>query len=1078
MRNTITLNGIESTDIEGLLIQSLPPVSKPLMRTEVEEIDGRDGDIVTNLGFSAYTKEFTIGLYGNFDINAVISYFNSEGTVIFSNEPDKYYNYQIIDQIDFERLIRFRTATVTMHVQPFKYAAFEGDLILDPPATNLLTIPDYSDTSNGVTVTAAENAVTITGKATTATEVYLPITSLSLDAGTYLLSATSSGTNPSSCSVRLIGSAPSNVDSLGGKYVTLDEGTVTLQGALSASKTFNYIWFYINAGQTLNFSTTFELENQAQKTSSGEDTSLVLINTAEAPFDRFDIKGNTYQEKRQGYQLLQEDGLATSTSTSSFWGSTTNSTIQSLGNGWARITSLSSTNTKNFFINRVGGFNWSTNATYTVILEIKNAPSVGRITISQPQNTNDPFASTSVGGQVMYDFNGTDNVIVFSGVTKSTLGTSGLRPYLTAAFSENNTVDLRLTIVAGDHVSDYQNYLYEPYVGGVPSPNPDYPQTVQVVRHQDMIRLTGKNLVNANELYLTNEVERTSDGLRKTITSSPLAAYYSGSATNPVGVYTVSFDARITNPDEAILVFQQAGIWGDNNLRLKDENGNYADEAYRTLNENWKRFSYTVNATISDTWTLQRAVMLYFSTYQNSPVFELRNFQIEIGPTATEFDVSRTQMYPIDLRIGKNMLSIDFLSVGGLAVTGNVYPAKRYQINNALSPIKVNPNTTYTISANLGTTVMGMRVYVQECDAYTVPISGIWRQLASEAYTFTTSSSTEYIKLALSLSTTDTTVTDSTENTTEFDSAEEWLRGSTLQVEARDSATAYEEYESYELCKIGNYQDYISKSGEDWYVHKEIGKLDVVSSNISAFNAHSGSHVTVNYSDASVAIIDPPAIATVSDKFIGATSVETWNGTILNGVSQGRNNNYLQFSLPNSAGSTQEEVKTYFDNHPTTVRYALATPADTKITSEETITQLEILYNYAHAYKGITFISSLVGDQLSVPPIIAAEVPASSDGVVTNVGNFPSKPKLTIYGTGNIGVSLNGNQIFQISLGDEGYITIDTALMEAYQDSTENLKNRLVMGDYDNFILNPGANSITFTGIVTKCIVENYSRWL
>lgn len=123
MRDYIIFNGISSVTIPGLLIQNLPPISKPKLRTEIEEIDGRDGDIVTALGYGAYDKEFKVGLYGDFDIDQIIEYFNSQGTVIFSNEPDKYYNYQIIEQIDFDKLLRFKEATIKLHVQPFKYSA-------------------------------------------------------------------------------------------------------------------------------------------------------------------------------------------------------------------------------------------------------------------------------------------------------------------------------------------------------------------------------------------------------------------------------------------------------------------------------------------------------------------------------------------------------------------------------------------------------------------------------------------------------------------------------------------------------------------------------------------------------------------------------------------------------------------------------------------------------------------------------------------------------------------------------------------------------------------------------------------
>lgn len=135
MRNYIILNNKSSNDINGLIIQELAPISKPQQRTQVETIDGRDGDIVTPLGYAAYNKKIKIGLYGDFDINEIIAYFATQGTAIFSNEPDKYYNYQILDQIDYERLVRFRVATVTMHVQPFKYSATEGTLTIDASDT-------------------------------------------------------------------------------------------------------------------------------------------------------------------------------------------------------------------------------------------------------------------------------------------------------------------------------------------------------------------------------------------------------------------------------------------------------------------------------------------------------------------------------------------------------------------------------------------------------------------------------------------------------------------------------------------------------------------------------------------------------------------------------------------------------------------------------------------------------------------------------------------------------------------------------------------------------------------------------
>ena len=95
---------------------------------------------------------------------------------------------------------------------------------------------------------------------------------------------------------------------------------------------------------------------------------------------------------------------------------------------------------------------------------------------------------------------------------------------------------------------------------------------------------------------------------------------------------------------------------------------------------------------------------------------------------------------------------------------------------------------------------------------------------------------------------------------------------------------------------------------------------------------------------------------------------------------------------------------------------------------------------------------------------------------VINSGNTISKPKITITGGGTINLSLNGEQIFVIELGNEGQITLDSAQMEAYKDGI--LKNRLVTGDYDNLVLKVGENTLSWTGDVSSVVIENYSRWI
>jgi predicted phage tail component-like protein len=123
--NSINWKGIDSESIEGLLICELPPISKPKMRIKETVIDGVDGSFIEELGYESYDKTMKIGLTRDYDIDEVMDYFNGEGNLIFSNEDDKLYKAKIINQIDYQRLLRFKTANITFRVQPFKYSASE-----------------------------------------------------------------------------------------------------------------------------------------------------------------------------------------------------------------------------------------------------------------------------------------------------------------------------------------------------------------------------------------------------------------------------------------------------------------------------------------------------------------------------------------------------------------------------------------------------------------------------------------------------------------------------------------------------------------------------------------------------------------------------------------------------------------------------------------------------------------------------------------------------------------------------------------------------------------------------------------
>ena len=868
MRNYIILNGKNSNQINGLLIQELPPISKPLLRNQIEEIDGRDGDIVTPLGYSAYDKEFTIGLYKDFDVNEVAAYFNSEGTVIFSNEPDKYYYYQITAQIDFERLVRYRTATVTMHCQPFKYSATEQ--------------PITEDVS----------------------------------------------------------------------------GTV-----------------------------------------SDEGTNFALENTAEASFNTLDLKGNTEQDTLSGKNLVDIN----------FTDSTSDGVTKTL-NADGSIT-LNGHTTKGHTFVIAPAVDYEIGQTYTIHIEVLSGSFV-------PYNSNKNWAVTFIytkegssklqvnieenGGTVRY-------TPTSSIVSQSVQLWFGFDSNTTSELAIFNNFTFRVQIEKGSTATSY-----EKFVGGTPSPNPDYPQPIQTVTGLQTVEIQGKNLFdkdnpNIANYYIEQNNVITANNTNRLVWIPCL----------PNTTYTIQAVADGLN--RTIGYTETAPVVGVSVLgRTQIAQG--GTTATITTGANARYLVYQLWHSSISTKTLSET---------------MGSVQIELGSTSTSYAPYSKQTYEINL--GKNLFNKNDVEVGTVMVDGSF--DSTYNDARTSGYVPVLPNTTYVTRGRPN----GWKIQA----FYTKDKTFIQRTSTAK---FTTPDNCYFVRLECNM-----------------------LDLDTCQVEAGSTATTYAPYfEPIELCKIGDYQDYIWKDGEDWKVHKDINHI--VFTGNESWVKHSATD-----GDIFMLTVIPTAVgygygtgrtAPALMEHFEARPLATPNSEEKFGISH---ESQLRCFTGTVGQMTVEQFKSFIADE--SLYYALATPTDTVITDQTLIEQLDDIYYHAHAYKCRTYIRSSAAT-VNMPLVISAEVVEDNESTITNAGNYLSKPRITVYGSGDISLYINDMHVLQITLGDEGYITIDTAQMEAYKDTLDNLKNRLVIGDYSNARLKPGANKIHFTGKVTKYVVEDYSRWL
>lgn len=301
------------------------------------------------------------------------------------------------------------------------------------------------------------------------------------------------------------------------------------------------------------------------------------------------------------------------------------------------------------------------------------------------------------------------------------------------------------------------------------------------------------------------------------------------------------------------------------------------------------------------------------------------------------------QSYEVNL--GKNLFDVSSITEQTAASTnGTENHEVTYSTNNnrAVTLIKVEPNTQYKLS--IGDTSYSSRIYFVGMKSTTLESGHSFSWCASGA-TLTTNSKDVYLLGVI-----------------------EALQGGTvsaltnakIQLEKGSTATSYAAYfEPIELCKIGTYQDYIWKDGEDWKVHKAIGKYTFINpSGQGATWDESAKRIyfTTSWLQNHDVFISPhPDATTVAEIKADNFKAISFDDLYINGENGIALSSTGVISMRNNSWTSETEARAAITG--TNMSYALAAPTDTEITNEALVAQLEAVLENARMYNPQTNIT-------------------------------------------------------------------------------------------------------------------------
>lgn len=190
-------------------------------------------------------------------------------------------------------------------------------------------------------------------------------------------------------------------------------------------------------------------------------------------------------------------------------------------------------------------------------------------------------------------------------------------------------------------LSNEANIDWEPYTGGQPSPSPDYPQEITTLTF-DKITICGKNIFDYDKFL--NDI---GDSLTIEGTNNNFTYRSNNSIASTLGIFKFNFKEKTSYSFSGKISSSSA------NGAMKVI---YTDGTSFYIYSKWDGTSLSEEffKTTDKTKTIKQ---IEISSYGNGTVFELTDFMISEGSTATEYEPYQATEYTIDLQ-GNEMVEL------------------------------------------------------------------------------------------------------------------------------------------------------------------------------------------------------------------------------------------------------------------------------------------------------------------------------------------------------------------------------------------------------------------------------------